>query len=321
MSKQMIAELSLGDAVSSTFLVNQKSLIDFRNKEGHWLSLVLADRTGTISGRAWDNATALDSLFKPGDVVAVDGRVEEYRGNLQLIINDLRPCAPGEFSKSDFMRSSKRDSAVLIEAVGSFIAMVTNPYLKALLESFFGAPQFIEDFSTAPGAKGLHHSHIGGLLEHTVGVVKILLTVRECHPELDLDMLITGGLLHDIGKLQELTVDVGIDYSDGGRLLGHIIYTDRMVNEAINTINGFPQELADRLCHVLISHHGQKEYGAPVVPMTVEACALHYADNLDAHVQYFQQVVEAGAASGNRWSEYQKLFDRYIYIGDRRDSQ
>ena len=122
------------------------------------------------------------------------------------------------------------------------------------------------------------------------------------------------------GKLRELHVDVGIDYTDTGRLVGHIVHTDRMVTAAIAQADGFPEELADRLCHVLLSHHGQKEYGAPIVPMTPEACALHYADNLDAHVQYFQQVIDQGAGSGNHWSEYQRLFDRYIYIGPSGDA-
>jgi len=149
--------------------------------------------------------------------------------------------------------------------------------------------------------------------------VQILETVAEIHPELDRDLLIAGGLLHDIGKIEELEVGATFEYTDAGRLVGHIVLTDRMVMEAIEGIEGFPEELANRLTHLLLSHHGQKEYGAPVLPMTAEACALHYADNLDAHVQYFSQVVQDGAGSGNRWSDYQRLFDRYIYIGQGGD--
>jgi 3'-5' exoribonuclease len=162
---------------------------------------------------------------------------------------------------------------------------------------------------------------VGGLLEHTVAVVTILLTVHDLHPELDLDLLITAGLLHDLGKLQELALGAAIEYTDRGRLLGHIVLTDRAVRARIEQIPEFPQELDDQLNHILLSHHGQKEYGAPIVPMTPEACALHYADNLDAHVQYFQRAVEQGQASGNSWTEYQRLFDRYLYIGPRGRTQ
>ncbi len=137
----------------------------------------------------------------------------------------------------------------------------------------------------------------------------------ELHPQLDRDLLIAGGLLHDIGKLAEFDTGVTIEYTDIGRLVGHIVITDRWVRERIAQIPGFPPELDNRLNHVLLSHHGQKEYGAPIVPMTAEACALHYADNLDAHVQYFVHEISKGGASGNSWTEYQKLFDRYLYIG------
>jgi 3'-5' exoribonuclease len=130
-------------------------------------------------------------------------------------------------------------------------------------------------------------------------------------------LLTAGAILHDIGKIEELATDTAIDYTDAGRLLGHTVLTDRMVRDRMARIEGFPDQLGNLLVHMLLSHHGQKEYGAPIVPMTAEACALHYADNLDAHVQYFSQVVEEGAGTGNRWSDYQRLFDRYIYIGDR----
>lgn len=316
MSKQMIHDLKPGDSVCAPFVVNSKSLVPFRNKPGAYLSLLLGDRSGTIAARAWDDAEAIAEQIAVGDVVTVSGRVDEYRGTPQLIVEYARACTESDYDKADFLAVGKHDPAQLLERVGEFIALVKGAHLRALLEHFFSDPAFVEAFSNAPGAKALHHSHIGGLLEHTVGVVRILLTVAECHPELDRDLLIAGGLLHDIGKLRELHVDVGIDYTDTGRLVGHIVHTDRMVTRAIEQSDGFPEELADRLCHVLLSHHGQKEYGAPIVPMTPEACALHYADNLDAHVQYFQQVIDQGAGSGNHWSEYQRLFDRYIYIGN-----
>ncbi len=315
MSKQMVADLKPGDKVNTPLLVNEKSLRSFRKKPGSFMSLALADRSGTITGVMWDNAEEADGTFQQGEVVMVEGRVEVYRNSPQLIVERVRRCGDDEYDRTDFLAGGNQDSDALLAELHGFINMVQEPHLRALLDHFFADEQFIAAFKVAPGAKALHHSHIGGLLEHTVGVTKILLAVEQCHPQLDLDILITGALLHDIGKLRELSVDIGIDYTDTGRLVGHIVHGDRMVTAAIAQIDGFPQQLADLVCHILLSHHGQREYGAPIEPMTAEACALHYADNLDAHVQYFQQVIDQGAGSGNRWSEYQKLFDRYIYLG------
>lgn len=317
MAKQMVAELRPGDNVSAPFAVSEKSLIPFKSKPGRYLAMRLTDSSGSIAARVWDNAEQIAAGIEVGQIVTVEGSVEEYRGTPQVIVKRCRPCPEDEYDREDFLPVGKRDRTELLQQLSSFIELIENEYLAELVESFFSDPEFLEKFSQSPGAKALHHSHVGGLLEHTVGVVKILLTVEEIHPELDRDLLIAGALLHDIGKLQELTAELMIDYTDTGRLVGHIVHTDRMVNRAIDDIEGFPQQLADNLCHILLSHHGQKEYGAPIVPMTAEACALHYADNLDAHVQYFQQVIDQGIQTGNRWSEYQRLFDRYIYIGDR----
>lgn len=328
MGKQMISELVAGEPVFSYFTATDKGLVAYKNKSGQWLSVTLADRTGSLSGRAWDNAEELSSRFEVGAVVQVQGRTEEYRGKLQIVIEDLYLATEAHVERSELLTSTKKDPEELLGRLYEFIGAVRNPYLRALLDSVFGDNDLVGAFSEAPGAKALHHSHVGGLLEHTVAVVTILLTVQELHPELDRDLLITSGLLHDLGKLQELALGTGIDYTDEGRLLGHIVLTDRALRRRIEQIEGFPVKLDMHLNHILLSHHGQREYGAPIVPMTAEACALHYADNLDAHVQYFGQVIEQGQAAGNRWTEYQKLFERYLYIappeargGETQDSE
>ena len=315
MAKQMVAQLQPNQSVSSWFAVTAKSLVPFKNKAGSYMNVVLSDRSGSIPGRAWDEAERLGEICQPGAVVRVEGRVDEYQGKLQLIIQDAATCAEGEFDRFELLESTKKDVAQLLGQLLQFVADVQEPHLRTLLEAFFGDERLLSRFSEAPGAKALHHSHLGGLLDHTVSVATLLATLQTLHPELDRDLLIAGALLHDIGKLGELAVDTTINYTDTGRLVGHIVLTDRWVREQINQIDGFPAELDNKLNHILLSHHGQKEYGAPIVPMTAEACALHYADNLDAHVQYFIQAIEQGGASGNSWTEYQKLFDRYLYIG------
>jgi len=315
MSKQMVADLQPNQTVSSFFAVSQRSLVPFKNKSGSYLDLLLSDRSGSVIGRAWDGAEQIAEICQPGSVVKLEGRVDEYRGKLQVIIEDVAPAQPGEYDRADMLEAADRDTGELLSEIFEFVGQVGNPYLRQLLESFFGDDAFVQAFAEAPGAKRQHHAHLGGLLEHTVSVVKLLSTVCELHPQLDRDLLIAGGLLHDIGKLAEFDTGVTIEYTDIGRLVGHIVITDRWVRERIAQIPGFPPELDNRLNHVLLSHHGQKEYGAPIVPMTAEACALHYADNLDAHVQYFVHEITKGGASGNSWTEYQKLFDRYLYIG------
>lgn len=317
MAKQMIAELQPNEQVESYFVATHRGLLPFKGKPGQYLQVTLADRTGSMPARAWERGEELAARFKAQDVVWVEGRVDEYRGQLQLIIKDIDLAGEDQYDRADLLESTKRDIAELLSKLLGFMAQVQEPHLRQLLEAFFGDDTLLRNFCEAPGAKALHHSHVGGLLEHTVAVVTILITVHDLHPELDRDLLITGGLLHDIGKMQELAMGAAIEYTDRGRLLGHIVLTDRLVREQIQQVAGFPQELDDLLNHLLLSHHGQKEYGAPIVPMTPEACALHYADNLDAHVQYFQHAVEQGRSTGNSWTEYQKLFDRYLYIGPR----
>jgi len=321
MAKQMVAELQPNQTVSSCFAISQRSLIPFKNKSGSYLDLLLSDRTGSVVGRAWDNAEQIAAVCPPGSVVKIEGRVDEYRGKLQIIVEAAAPAEPGDYERADMLEAAGRDTGELLSELYEFLGQVTNPYLRQLLESFFGDDAFVQDFAEGPGAKRQHHAHIGGLLEHTVSVVKLLGTVHELHPQLDRDLLIAGGLLHDIGKLAEFATGVTIEYTDIGRLVGHIVITDRWVREKIEAIPDFPRELDNKLNHILLSHHGQKEYGAPIVPMTAEACALHYADNLDAHVQYFVREISKGGASGNSWTEYQKLFDRYLYVGPPANNQ
>ena len=315
MPKQMVAELQPNQTVSSYFAVTQQSLVPFKNKSGEYLNLMLTDRSGSVTARAWNEAERLAEICKVNAVVKIEGRVDEYQGKLQVIIEDAAPCAEGEYSRADLLECADRDPAELLSELFGFVGQVQNPYLRQLLEGFFGDDTFLTAFAEGPGAKRQHHAFIGGLLEHTVSVVKLLSAVHELHPRLDRDLLIAGGLLHDIGKLAEFETTVAIEYTDIGRLVGHIVITDRWVREKIKAIPDFPPELDNKLNHVLLSHHGQKEYGAPIVPMTAEACALHYADNLDAHVQYFVREIEKGGQSGNSWTDYQRLFDRYLYIG------
>lgn len=317
MEKHFVSELEPRQGVTSAYAVRSKSLAAFRNKPGQFLNVVLGDSTGDIPGRAWDNAEALAERFDAGDIVVAKGRVDEYQGEKQLIIEDVRRAEEGEFDPSDFLPRTERDVRQLWAQLEATIDEVRREPLRDLLNRFFGDSDFAGRFTSAPGAKALHHGFLGGLLEHTVAVAEVCKRVCELHPEVDRDILITAALLHDIGKLGELETGATIEYTNVGRLAGHTVLTDRWVTEQIEAIPDFPEQLADLLRHILLSHHGQREWGAPIVPMTIEACALHYADVLDARVQQFVEITRAEAGEGKSWSGWHKLLERYIYVGAR----
>ncbi len=318
MADSRIEQLEIGDRIIGTYAATNKSLASFRSKPGQYLSVTLADSSGKLPARMWDNAEEAARLFSNGDAVTVRAVVEEYRGQKQLVIERLKKADAEELDGAELVPSTSHDPGRLRERLLEAIASIEDPHLSALLENIFCEEAFLQRFCRIPGAKALHHSYLGGLAEHTVGVIEIVETVARVHPELDRDILVAGALLHDLGKVVELECNASIEYTDQGRLVGHTVLTDRIVSAAIDEIEGFPEELANRLTHLLLSHHGQRDYGAPVLPMTAEACALHYADNLDAHVQYFNQVISEGAEAGTQWSDYQRLFERYIYVGSRR---
>ena len=318
LERQFVVDLVPNQRLAMPFVVKEKSLGAFRNKPGQFLNLVLGDKTGDIKGRAWDNALELDTQLGLGAVAEVSGSVEEFQGQKQLIVKSATVDDQTKYDPADFVPSSKRPREEMLAQLRGDLDLVVNPHLETLVRAFFDDEGFLEIFSRAPGAKSLHHSFVGGLMEHTLAVVEVLKCARHIHPELNLDLLIVGGLLHDIGKMQELGGKLATEYTDEGQLLGHVIITDREVTEKIRAIPDFPADLAIELTHMLLSHHGEREFGAPIVPATLEACALHYADNLDAHVQGFKQVIAQASGPGN-WSEYHRLYERRLFLG-RRDA-
>ncbi len=315
MAKTYVRDVQPGEAVDSTFAVRAKSLAPFRSKPGSFLSMILADRTGELPAKAWDNAEQLTGLFEVGDVIRVRGRVDEYQGAAQLIVQRLKRLSAEEVDPLDYLPTTPKDVGDLLAFLQQRIPTVENPHLRALLESFFADEDFVRRFTEAPGAKSLHHAYLGGLLEHVVAIVRHVELVCEIHPQLDRDLLLTSAVLHDIGKMAELSFGTTIDYTDEGRLVGHVILGDRMIRDRIAQLSDFPPQLRDVLAHTVLSHHGAREWGAPIVPMTAEAIALHYIDNLDAKIWQFSQIAREAAEAGRTWSDWQRLLERYIYAG------
>ena len=311
MAKIFIGELKKGQGVESTFLVKEKVLT--KTKSGNpYLALRLADRTGEIDGRVWDSAMDFVPLFEADDFIKVRAEVDEFQGTLQLRILRLRKCQEAEIQLDDFLPKTLRNTEEMAAELRKIASQVHHQFLRELLEAFFADEDFVKKFKRAPAAKAVHHVYLGGLLEHTLSVVQLLLLIGPRYKGINQDLLIAGGILHDIGKISELSFDRSFDFTDPGRLLGHIILTAEMVAEKIQRIPEFPEELSTLLKHIILSHHGEYAFGSPKLPQTLEALLLHHVDDLDAKVNGFLTWIEKEKGEPSRWTSYHKLFDRFI---------
>jgi 3'-5' exoribonuclease len=309
-----VKDIKAGDKVSDTFLVLDKGMA-FSQKGTPYLSLRLRDRTGVIEGRIWDRAVELDGLFKKGDVVHVHSRAASFRNVVQLSIVDIRRADGNETNLREYAPASKHDIEEMFNAVTGYVEQIRNPHLKALLDAFFQDDEIVVGFKQSPAAKGFHHVYVGGLLEHTLSVLRLLDRVADHYHPVNRDLLIAGGILHDIGKIRELSPGPLIDYTDPGRLIGHIVLGVEMLNAKIAHIEAFPEQLAMELRHILLSHHGILEYGSPKRPKTVEALIIHYVDDMDAKVNAFQGFIENSDDDDSDWTPFHRLFERFIYKG------
>jgi 3'-5' exoribonuclease len=316
MKTQSVRDLSPGDQVLGFFLVKSKDLEWFRDRtRGQFLTLVLADRTGEVLARVWERGSELAETFEEGDVIKVQGQVEEYRDRRQIKVERLRPARSEEYALEDFQPSTERDTEAMWQALKEAMEELENPHLQALCRAVFSDAEFADQFRRAPAARRVHHAYLGGLLEHVAELLVMARPLCGLYPGLDHDLLIAGILLHDIGKVREFTYEREINYSDGGRLLGHIMLSEEMLMARLALLDDFPEELALRLRHMVLSHHGRLDWGSPRRPKTLEACALHYLDNLMAQVNRFQQLIVRRPDRTKPWTEYDTLLRRYLYAG------
>ena len=312
MTKVFVSEIRENDTVESIFLAKEKNFGS--TKDGNsYLSLKLMDKTGEINGRVWNNVEASTKSFDKDDFVKVRARAVSYQGILQLNINEISRHPEEKVDLKDFLPESKRDVEEILSELQEVIEQVKNPHLKKLLHLFFTDEDVMAGFKKAPAAKGLHHCYLGGLAEHTLSVVRLIQGVIKRYEGISADLLIAGGILHDIGKVKELSYTKSFDYSDSGRLLGHIMLGVEMVEEKIQQIQGFPEELSMLLKHLIISHHGEYEYGSPKRPKTLEALILYYLDDLDAKVESMQSFIEKDPDEHKKWTAFHRTFERFIY--------
>jgi 3'-5' exoribonuclease len=305
--------LKVGDRVERIMVVAKKVRRDFTG--GKFLLFQFSDMEGILKGVLWEPTDDIERGIAVDDVVKVSGEVQEYQGSLQIRISRLEKVPEGEYDPSLFLPASNREVDELYDGLLKLISGVNNENLRGLLQTIFEEEEFRKSLIRAAAAKGWHHSYIGGLVEHTYDMAQLALKAADIYPDVDRDLLLAGVLLHDIGKIEELSVTNHIDYSDSGRLLGHIMLGVEFLDEYLRGIEGFPRELEMKLKHMIVSHHGSLENGSPVLPMTVEALLLHYIDNLDAQVRGVSQVLEKNTRRNSSWTEYVRLLDRYIYRG------
>ena len=321
MKPSYVSDLTTEQSVTTFLLVCEKEVRS--TKEGKpYLRLELGDRSGTIEARMWDQIDAISKEVDREDIVKVQGRVEIYRGKPQLSVQQMRKAKPDEVDLADFLPSTKEDVEKLFRQLLAEAASIKNPWLNKLNTEILNDPKISTRYKRAPAAKVMHHAYLGGLLEHVIGLCGLAHQIAAHYPELDLDLLLTAAILHDVGKLDELCYDRAIGYTSEGQLLGHIVMEIETVANAINKIEGFPPALKTVVQHILISHHGQYEFGSPKLPMIREALVFHYMDDLDSKLAAARAAL-AGESGDELWSVYsgalQRKFlrlDKFLKAGD-----
>jgi 3'-5' exoribonuclease len=311
-----VKDIKEGEPVRDLFLVGNKALLT-SNAGKPYLSLQLRDRTGQVEGRVWDRAEEIGKRFERDDVVEVSGTAISYQGRIQFKVHDVRREVAGARDLSEYLPVTRKGIDALWAELQRFVAGVKDADLSSLLAAVFPDPpstDVAQRFRQAPGGKTMHHDYIGGLMEHTVSVAGICQLLSAHYEGVDADLLLAGALLHDIGKVHELSYEGAFDYTDEGRLLGHLYMGAEYVDRVCASLPAFPPGKTMLVKHMILSHHGELEYGSPKRPKTLEAILLHFVENMDAKVSAFQDAV-AEMREGARWTDYQRMFERYLFAG------
>ncbi|MBI5969922.1 MAG: HD domain-containing protein [Deltaproteobacteria bacterium] len=316
MKKIFVKDIKEKDHISGPFLAAKKETgIGKTGKP--YLVIRLMDSTGDIEARIWDDAEGAAKRFDKDDVVAIKGYAVAYQGGIQLNVSDIYALPETDYSIRDFLPSSKRDPDEMMAELDGVISGVEDKHLKALLTSIFKDAEIRGLYKTAPAAKTMHHPYLGGLVEHVLSMCGLAASVAGHYKNgVNKDLLMAGAILHDIGKIYELSYRRSFDYTDEGRLIGHITIGVELMDAHIGKINDFPRQLAVLMKHMILSHHGQLEFGSPKRPKTLEAIILSYLDDMDAKVAAVKALIgNNGKVNDSNWTPYQKLFERYIYKG------
>ena len=317
--RRFVEDLTDGEAIDEVYLVSEKQLR--ANRNGNlYLQLQLRDRTGAIDARLWNASEALFRSIEGGDFVGVRGKVQLFQGALQMVLNAVERVAAERVDLADFLPHTDKDVGKLQQQLRGVLMKVGNPHLRALAECFLMDEPFLRNFCRAPAGTRVHHAYVGGLLEHVVNMLEAADRILPLYPKVDRDLLILGVFLHDVGKVRELSYDRIFGYTDEGQLVGHLVIGVQMLNDKVQQVpdltgEAFPTNLLLRLQHMILSHHGSHEFGSPKVPMTPEAIALHYLDNLDAKVHTFVREIEEDRNSTTVWTPFNQSLQRRLFKG------
>ena len=306
-----LREYKEGDRISGVYLVKYRTSAVTKNGKEYW-NVALQDKSGGLDAKVWDPNNGGIGEFDDRDYIDIMGDVTSFNGALQINIKRARKADEGEYNPADYLPISKKNIDEMYGELLTIINRTENSYLKQLLDEFFVKDTlFIKTFKFSSAAKSVHHAFVGGLVEHTLSVAKNCEFFSLQYPRLNRDLLVTAAICHDIGKTREITAFPENDYSDEGNLIGHIVVGSEMISEKIKDIEGFPVVLANELKHCILAHHGELEYGSPKKPALIEAVALSFADNLDAKMETFTELLEA-SKEPNSWQGYNKLLESNV---------
>jgi 3'-5' exoribonuclease len=308
MKTSFVTDLGTEQNITTFFLVHEKEIRNTREGKSY-LRLELGDRSGTIEARMWDQFDAAVKDINRDDFVKVQARVEIYRNRPQLSLQNLRLAKPEEIDLADFLAHTKEDVGKMYAQLLEYAGSIAHPWLKKLTTGILNDPKIATRYKRAPAAKVMHHAYLGGLLEHVIGLCGLAKQIAAHYPELDVDLLLTAAILHDVGKLDELCYERAIGYTVEGQLLGHIVMEVETVSKAIDAIQSFPPNLKTVVQHLLISHHGQYEFGSPKLPMIREAMAFHYMDDLDSKLAAVRAALALDSGEPE-WSAYSGALGR-----------
>ena len=321
MSRRFIQQLSDREQVDEVFLVADKQLRTNR-QGGLYLQMRLSDRTGSVTAMMWNANEKLYHAFENGDYLHVQGTAQVYNGALQVIVTRIDRTPASDVDEADFVTLATGDVDRLATRMGELLRGMRNYPLRNLADCFLMDEAFMAHFTAAPAGIKNHHAYRGGLLDHVVSLMELTAVVAPRYPEIDPDLLLMGAFLHDIGKTRELTYDRDLAYSDEGQLIGHLVIGVSLVEDKVHEaekMSGepFPEELRLRLQHMILSHHGEYEFGSPKLPMTLEAIALHFLDNLDSKIHSISGMMREDANDDSPWTPFQASLGRKLYKGRR----
>jgi len=321
MGHRFINELVPGELLEDqVFLVLSKDLRS-TTQGSLYIHVILGDRTGQLLGRVWQASEAMYRAIPEGGFLRVRGRTENYKGNLQFIVEAIAPVKPEEVDLADFLPRSQRDVEEMWERTKTILRRVENRHLRLLIKHFVQDEALMEGFKKAPAAVQMHHSYLGGLLEHTLNVLELGLLVTPRYPSLSMDLVLAGIFLHDLGKAEEMAYETNFTYTDCGQLVGHIVqcavWIDRKV-AAVEAESGepFPKPMRDALQHIVLSHHGKHEFGSPRLPAMPEAILVHLLDNIDAKLAQYFAAIQTDRDEHSNWTQYVRSLETKVFKAD-----